>query len=150
VSVRERAIGPRGAGAVTAPAPKRHPRASCAYNHATASNEVDVPGKPISSYSPEVIATYVWDAIKDVDGVADLHRSPLQSLGGKVKFEKLSPVRVEEGSGGPVIEVHLVVTADADIPAAAAAVTRSVTTYLRTMTGIETVAVRVFVDDVAD
>ena len=43
------------------------------------------------SYSPEVISTYVWDAIKGLPGLADLHRSTLQSLGERVHFERLGP-----------------------------------------------------------
>ena len=51
------------------------------------------------SYAPDVVTTYVWDAIKEIPGVADLHRSPLQALGEKVHLERLRPVRLEEHEG---------------------------------------------------
>ena len=71
------------------------------------------------SYAPDVVTTYVWDAIKEIPGVADLHRSPLQALGEKVHLERLRPVRLEEHEGRHVLEVHLVVRPDAAIPALA-------------------------------
>lgn len=101
------------------------------------------------SYAPDVVTTYVWDAIKEIPGVADLHRNPLQALSEKVRLERLRPVRLEEREGRHVLEVHLVVRPDAVIPVIADRVRRAVTTYLRTMTGIELDEVSVFVDDLA-
>ncbi len=65
---------------------------------------------PQGSYSPEVITTYVWDAIKELPGLADLHRSPLQSLGERVHLERLGPVRLEEHEGRRLLDVHIVIT----------------------------------------
>ncbi len=101
------------------------------------------------SYAPDVVTTYVWDAIKEIPGVADLHRSPLQTLGEKVHLERLRPVRLEEHEGRHVLEVHLVVRLDAAIPALAEQVRLAASTYLKTMTGIELDEVSVFVDDLA-
>jgi uncharacterized alkaline shock family protein YloU len=99
------------------------------------------------SYAPDVVTTYVWDAIKEIPGIADLHRSPLQALGEKVHLERLRPVRLEEHEGRHVLEVHLVVRPDAAIPALAEQVRVAVSTYLKTTTGIELDEVAVFVDD---
>lgn len=101
------------------------------------------------SYAPDVVATYVWDAIKEIPGVADLHRSPLQALGEKVHLERLRPVHLEEREGRHVLEIHLVVRPDAAIPALAEAVRLAATTYLKTTTGIELDEVSIFVDDLA-
>jgi uncharacterized alkaline shock family protein YloU len=101
------------------------------------------------SYAPDVVTTYVWDAIKEIPGVADLHRSPLQTLGEKVHLERMRPVRLEEHGGKHVLEVHLVVRADAAIPALAEDVRGKVSTYLKTMTGIELDEVALYVDDLA-
>jgi uncharacterized alkaline shock family protein YloU len=101
------------------------------------------------SYAPDVVTTYVWDAIKEIPGVADLHRGPLQALGEKVHLERLRPVRLEEHDGRHVLEVHLIVRPDTAIPALAQRVRAAASTYLKTMTGIELDEVSVFVDDLA-
>jgi uncharacterized alkaline shock family protein YloU len=108
-----------------------------------------VPGETESSYSPEVITTYVWDAIKEIPGVADLHRNPLQVLGEKVHFERLGPVRLEREEEGYALEVHLVVAPDVTIPETAAAVEQAVRTYLKKTAGLELGRVAVCVDDIA-
>ena len=100
-------------------------------------------------YAPDVVMRYVWDAIKELPGVADLHRSTLQTLGEKVHLERVRPVRLEEHDGRHTLEIHLIVRADAVIPELAARVRRAVTTYLKTMKGIELDEVSLFVDDLA-
>jgi uncharacterized alkaline shock family protein YloU len=101
------------------------------------------------SFAPDVVTTYVWDAIREIPGVADLHRGPLQALGEKVHLERLRPVRLEEHDGRHALEIHLIVRAGAAIPELAERVRLAVTTYLRTTTGIELDEVSVFVDDIA-
>ncbi len=107
-------------------------------------------GDSPQSYAPDVVTSYVWDAIREIPGVADLHRNPLQALGEKVHLERKGPVRLEQRDGRHVLEVHLVVRPDAVIPSLAERVRAAVTTYLKTMTGIELDEVSVFVDDLAD
>ncbi len=101
------------------------------------------------SFAPDVVMTYVWDAIKEIPGVADLHRSPLQALGEKVHLERVRPVRLEEHDGRHFLEIHLIVRPGAVIPSLAERVRQAVTTYLKAVTGIEIDEVSVFVDDLS-
>ena len=105
--------------------------------------------RPGPSYSAEVITSTVWDAIKDIPGVADLHRNPLQSFGERVHLERRGPVRLGEDDAGPVLEVHLIVAPDAGLPAVCEAVARAGATYLERTTGTPIKHVEVYVDDVA-
>ena len=50
---------------------------------------------PKPSFSPEVLTHSVWDAIKDIPGVHELYRNPLQSLGERVHIERYGPVRLD-------------------------------------------------------
>jgi uncharacterized alkaline shock family protein YloU len=101
------------------------------------------------SISPEVITSTVWDAIKDIAGVADLYRNPLQSLGERVHIERHGPVRLSEDQDGPLLEVHIVVAPGANIAAVGEAVARAGTAYLARTTGTPIERVEVFVDDIA-
>ena len=118
------------------------------YNRAGDKCEVTVSDDPQSSFSPDVITSYVWDAIKEIPGVADLHRHPLQSLGEQVHIEGRGPVRLDE-QDGRALEVHIVVSPGARIPDVADKVAEAAATYLATMIGAEIAHVHVFVDDVA-
>jgi len=104
--------------------------------------------EPQTSYSPEVIATYVWDAIKGTPGLADLHRSPLQSLGEKVHLERRGPVRIEKDGDRVVVHVHIVVTADAHVPTMSATLRDTVREYLGRMTKLRVDDVTINVDDI--
>ncbi len=102
------------------------------------------------SLTPEVIASSVWEAIKDVPGLADLHRTPLQSIGEKVHIERLQPVRLDSSAeDGPALELHIVVEAGAHIPTVARQVAAAGADYLAGMTGTAVAHCRVHVDDVA-
>ncbi len=101
------------------------------------------------SFSPEVLTRSVWDAVKDIPGVHELYRNPLQSLGERVHIERYGPVRLEEDDDGYVLEVHLVATPDAHLPTLGDAVGRASLTYLARMTGMPIERVKVYVDDVA-
>ena len=57
---------------------------------------------------PKSITSTVWDAIKDIPGVADLHRNPLQTLASGAHGAH-GPVRSRRRRR-PVLEVHLVST----------------------------------------
>jgi uncharacterized alkaline shock family protein YloU len=102
------------------------------------------------SFSPEVITRAVWDAIKAIPGLHDLYRNPLQALGERVRLERHGPVRLGEDDDGPLLEVHIVVSAGADIVAVSEAVARAGATYLGGATGMPITHVEVYVDDVAD
>ena len=105
--------------------------------------------RPGPSFSAEVITSTVWDAIKGIPGVADLHRNPLQTLGERVHIERRGPVRLAEDEAGPVLEVHLIGDPGSDIPAVCEAVARAGATSLERTTGTPITHVEVHVDDVA-
>jgi uncharacterized alkaline shock family protein YloU len=102
------------------------------------------------SFSPEVITRTVWDAIRTIPGLDDLYRNPLQALGERVRMERRGPVRLEEDDAGPVLEVHIVVSAGAAVAAVSEAVARAGAAYLGGATGTPITHVEVYVDDIAD
>ena len=109
-----------------------------------------MPDQPNPSYTPEVIASSVWEAIKDVPGLADLHRTPLQSLREKAHIERLRAVRLDHtAEDGPTLAIHIVVDAGAHIPTVARRVAAAGADYLVSITGTEVARVAVHVDDVA-
>jgi uncharacterized alkaline shock family protein YloU len=110
-----------------------------------------MPDQPTPSYTPEVIATSVWEAVKDVPGLAELYHSPLQSLGERVHIERLQAIRLDpDGHDGPVLEIHVVVEAGAHIPTVASQVAAAGSDYLTSMIGAPVARVEVHVDDVAE
>jgi uncharacterized alkaline shock family protein YloU len=110
---------------------------------------VTVADTPKPSFSPEVLTRSVWDAVKDIPGVHELYRNPLQTLGERVHIERYGPVRLEEDDDGCLLEIHLVATPDAHLPTLGDAVGRASLTYLARMTGTPIERVTVYVDDVA-
>ena len=100
------------------------------------------------SYSPEVVTTYVWDAIKDLPGLADLHRSTLQSLGERVHLDRLGPVRLEEREGRLVLDLHIDITPAARLPELVPRIRAAARSYLHSMTGIDLDEIAVHVDDI--
>ncbi|HMK93467.1 MAG TPA: Asp23/Gls24 family envelope stress response protein [Thermoleophilia bacterium] len=105
--------------------------------------------RPDNAYSSEVIASYVWDAIKQLPGLAELHRSPLQSLGERVHLDRLAPIRLEEREGRSILELHVVITPEARLPTLVPEIKRAALSYLHAMTGIEPDEIVVHVDDIA-
>jgi len=110
--------------------------------------EVAVTDRPDNAYSSEVIASYVWDAIKELPGLADLHRSPLQSLGERVHLDRLAPIRLEEREGLSVLELHVVITPEARLTTLVPEIKRAALSYLHHMTGIDPDEIVVHVDDI--
>ncbi len=102
------------------------------------------------SISPDVVTSAVWDAVKELPGVCDLYRNPLQSLGEKVHLERRGPVRLDSGEDGPVLEIHLVAATGSDLVSVGEAVARAGATYLARATGHPITRVEVHIDDVAD
>ena len=100
------------------------------------------------SFSADVITSSVWDAIKDIPGVSDLYRNPLQSLGGRVHRERHGPVRLEHGEGGPLLEIPIIVSAEESLAAVGEAVAQAGATYLTRTTGTPITHVEVVVADV--
>lgn len=95
----------------------------------------------------DVITSTVRDAIRDIPGVADLHRNPLQSLGERIHVERRGPVRLEQDESGPRLEIHIAVEAGAQLREVTEAVARAGATYLGRATGTPIRRVEVYVDD---
>jgi uncharacterized alkaline shock family protein YloU len=109
-----------------------------------------MPDQPNPSFTPEVIASSVWEAVKDIPGLAALHLTPLQSLREKVHLEGLQAVRLDHaGDDGATLDIHIVVDAGAHIPTVAQQVAAAGADYLAGVTGTEVARVAVHVDDVA-
>jgi uncharacterized alkaline shock family protein YloU len=104
--------------------------------------------QPDVSYSPEVITSCVWDAIKGLPGIADLHRTPLQSIGERVHLEQSGPVRLATSEGRIVLDVYITVRPGARVPSLVAALRTEVGAYLERMTGIRPDTINVHVDDI--
>lgn len=99
--------------------------------------------------SSEALTGAVWDAVKDVPGVVDLHRNPLQALGERVKLEWHGPVRLHTDRRVPLLEVHLVLATGRPLPPVADAATAALERFAATLS-LPDVEVRVFVDDIVD
>jgi uncharacterized alkaline shock family protein YloU len=100
--------------------------------------------------APEVLTAAVWDAIKDIPGVVDLHRNPLQQLGERVKLDWRGPVRLSEEDGETTFEVHVVAVAGQPLPPIAEAARSALRDYARRALAMPTVHVRVCIDDIAE
>lgn len=102
---------------------------------------------PRPKIAPEVLTATVWDAIKTVPGVVELHRGP--SL-GKVLLERRGPVRLLDEETPPTLEVHLVVAAGQPIPAIAEEVHGTLRRFMASTLGMHQVVVRLYIDDIAE
>ncbi len=102
------------------------------------------------SISPDVVTSAVWDAVKELPGVSDLYRTPIQTLGERVHLELHGPVRLDHDDEGPVLEIHIIARAGADLSAVGQTVARAGATYLARTTGTPLTRVEVHIDDIAD
>jgi uncharacterized alkaline shock family protein YloU len=101
------------------------------------------------TYAAEVIESSVWQAIKDVEGLAALHRGPLNTLGERAHIERLQPVRLDRDGEEPVLDIHIVVAGGAHIPTVSRAVAVAGAAHLAAVTGTPVERVDVHVDDIA-
>jgi uncharacterized alkaline shock family protein YloU len=103
---------------------------------------------PGPSIAPEVVTSAVWDAVKAIPGVADLHRNPLQALGERVRLDRHGPVRLESDDGGQFLEIHITARHDTDLSAVGTRVAEAGAACLTRTLGAPLTRVEVFVDDV--
>jgi len=113
-------------------------------------DEASVTEKQHPPMSTEELTTAVWEAVRDVPGVVDLHRNPLQALGERVRLEWHGPVRLLTDRRVPLLEVHLVLAAGRPIPPIVDAALAALHTLADERLGAPPAEVRVFVDDLAD
>lgn len=104
---------------------------------------------PGPSIAPEVVTSAVWDAVKSIPGVADLHRNTLQALGERVRLERHGPVRLGNDDDGPLLEIHITARHDADLVAVSTRVAEAGAACLTRTLGAPLTRVEVFVDGVA-
>lgn len=99
------------------------------------------------SISPEQLVADVGAIVREVPGVVDLHRNPLQVLGERVKLDWHGPVRFVGSDDAPLLEVHLVVVEGHRIPEVAEAARRVLEDFVdRVLPACR--GVRLYVDDV--
>ncbi len=99
--------------------------------HASRDTGVDVTQTQPSRISPEDLTAAVWQVVREVPGVVDLHRNPLQMLGERVKLDWHGPVRLLGDETAPVLEVHIVVAVGHPIPVVAEATQQALRRYVR-------------------
>ena len=102
------------------------------------------------SLSHDVVATYVADAVRSVDGVVDLHSSPWKGLSSRVREMRAGGIVVRDGGPGVVdLDIHVRVAWGAGIPELARQVEEAVRQRCAALLSIEPGTVTLFVDEIA-
>ena len=102
------------------------------------------------SLSHDVVATYVADAVRSVDGVVDLHSSPWKGLSSRVREMRAGGIVVRDGGPGVVdLDIHVRVAWGALIPELARQVEEAVRQRCAAFLNIEPGSVTLFVDEIA-
>ncbi len=113
-----------------------------------APNEFETEERP--SLSHDVVATYVADAVRSVDGVVDLHSSPWKGLSSRVREMHAGGIVVRDGGPGVVdLDIHVRVAWGAVIPELARQVEAAVRQRCAALLSIEPGRVTLFVDEIA-
>ena len=113
-----------------------------------APSELDDEERP--SLSHDVVATYVADAVRSVDGVADLHSSPWKGLSSRVREMHAGGIVVRDGGPGAVdLDIHVKVAWGAVIPELAGQVEAAVRQRITALLSIDLGSVTLFVDAIA-
>ena len=102
------------------------------------------------SVSHDVVATYVADAVRSVDGVVDLHSSPWKGLSSRVREMRAGGIVVRDGGPGIVdLDIHVRVAWGAFIPELAGQVEEAVRERSAALLSIDLGTVTMFVDEIA-
>jgi uncharacterized alkaline shock family protein YloU len=102
------------------------------------------------SLSHDVVATYVADAVRSVDGIVDLHSSPWRGLSSRVREMRAGGVVVRNSGPGIVdLDIHVRVAWGAIIPELARQVEEAVRKRVTALLSIELGTVTLFVDEIA-
>jgi uncharacterized alkaline shock family protein YloU len=102
------------------------------------------------SLSHDVVATYVADAVRSVDGVVDLHSSPWKGFSSRVREMHAGGIVVRDGGPGVVdLDIHVRVAWGAAIPELARQVEEAVRQRCAALLSIEPGTVTLFVDEIA-
>jgi uncharacterized alkaline shock family protein YloU len=113
-----------------------------------APSEFDDEERP--SLSHDVVATYVADAVRSVDGVIDLHSPPWKGLSSRVREMHAGGIVVKDGGPGVVdLEIHVRIEWGTVIPELARQVEEAVRQRITALLSIELGGVTLFVDEIA-
>jgi uncharacterized alkaline shock family protein YloU len=113
-----------------------------------APSEFDDEERP--SLSHDVVATYVADAVRSVDGVLDLHSSPWKGLSSRVREMRAGGIVVRNDGPGVVnLDIHVRVAWGTFIPELARQVEEAVRERTSALLSIELGTVTLYVDEIA-
>lgn len=102
------------------------------------------------SLSHDVVATYVADAVRSVDGVLDLHSSPWKGLSSRVREMRAGGIVVRNDGPGVVnLDIHVRVAWGIFIPELARQVEEAVRERTSALLSIELGTVTLYVDEIA-
>ena len=101
------------------------------------------------SLSHDVVATYVADAVRSVEGVADLHFPMWKGLSSRVREMRAGGIIVRDGGPGIVdLDIHVRVAWGTVIPDLAARVDEAVRQRVTALLSIELGTVTLYVDEI--
>lgn len=100
--------------------------------------------------SHDVIADYVADAARSVDGIVRLHESHWKKLSSRVRETRNGGVVVKDSPvGGTEVEIHAQVAWGSVIPDLARQVEEAVRARINALLSLDLNAVTLFVDEIA-
>ena len=102
------------------------------------------------SLSHDVVATYVADAVRSVEGVVDLHFPAWKGFSSRVREMHAGGIIVRDGGPGVVdLDVHVRVAWGAVIPELAGKIEEAVRQRVTALLSIDLGAVTLYVDEIA-
>ena len=102
------------------------------------------------SLSHDVVATYVADAVRSVEGVADLHFPAWKGLSSRVREMHAGGIIVRDGGPGVVdLAIHVRIAWGAVIPELAGKIEEAVRQRVTALLSIDLGAVTLYVDEIA-
>jgi uncharacterized alkaline shock family protein YloU len=102
------------------------------------------------SLSHDVVATYVADAVRSVDGIVDLHFPAWKTLTPRVREMHAGGIIVRDAGPGAVdLDVHVRVAWGAVIPELAGQVEQAVRERVTALLSIDLGTITLYVDEIA-
>jgi uncharacterized alkaline shock family protein YloU len=113
-----------------------------------APSEFEEEERPLLSH--DVVATYVADAVRSVDGIVDLHFPAWKTLSPRVREMHAGGIIVRDGGPGMVdLEIHVGVAWGAFIPDLAGKVAEAIRQRVTALLSIDLGKITLFVDEIA-